>query len=1077
MRSVLLRLVFTCILSLFVFMAASAQSWMNGYNYRKKITIDKSKVSAGGFSPYIDLIDFPVLIELEGDDLKHISGYCGNKVQNIEGRDISFALSTAPSVPLSFQLERYDAVSGKITCWVRIPSLSAQGTASVPTSIYLYYGSVLLHEPYSVKNLSTWSADYSRVWHMDQDLAPTESRNVQSNLPEHSLIGSSGMTSANYLPAKLNGGLTLNGISEFLSSGIETANPDITISAWIKFNTIGSEQVILTNESVTGAFTNGYRFSINSSGQMTAAFSNNAKQPYIITPQGALNPNTWYYVAVITSGSSYSIFVNKAVTGGRTVSTSRLGAGGAVNVGSSKAGNQYFNGFIDELRIQKTGRSADWLHTEYLNQSSPSTFYTVGPEEYSSSGFSKFISSESTTWNLGSNWGNNAVPENNAHVIITAGKTTIIPANLNLTLGSLILEEGASLTVNGTVNISCITKVALGASINLGNNGRIEFGSDVVNNGSISSNQTQGTLAFSGGSPIQKFSGNGTTKVHRLENKQLINTNTLIFETPVLVTAFVELNRGILNANGRLTLVSNSNATATVLPVLNLNEAGIIGNVNVQTYISGAYPSPATARGWRLLSSPVYTLVNGGIRYYGLNAFKSSIYITGKGGSANGFDSSPQNGGTVYTHDQSLPGTLSQKYVAIPNTGINIPLGKGIYVFSRGYREAPNAYANQIQAAPFSNPSGYTITHTGLIFTGDLTVEAFNKNMNTEGEGFNLIGNPYPAPLQWGNLHKENLSPFVWLFDPLNNAYVVSNSASTVIPSGAGFFVKVLGGNTSGLLKIEETSKYTGNYIPALRLLTTKGSSGALKSLEAIVPTTIQTINNKSSQLTIQLKRGVFEQQYTVSFAGDGLDALNDKDAIKIGEGYVSIASLVDGTKLSFDERESLTDKKEIQLYTKGWASGSYCLNLQGLETFAPETSITLNDKYLNLSRKISASESSYCFSMDEKVVESWGTRFTLTLEPTAISDLDDVTLGSGITLYPNPISNKFYLKSTLDKAFHSKLTISNTYGKVISIKHLVISRDIIEINVEQFAKGIYLVSLFDKIGNKLIRTFKVLIR
>jgi len=1077
MGSVLLRLVFTLILSVFAFVSVSAQSWMNGYNYRKKITIDKNKVAADALSPYIDLVDFPVLIELEHNDLKHIGGYCGNKVQNIEGRDISFALSTAPTVPLSFQLEHYDAASGKITCWVKVPSLSAHGTASLPTSVYLYYGSVLLHEPYNVKNLNTWSADYSRVWHMDQDLAPAESRNVQSNLPEDRLIGDHGITSANYLGAKLNRGLALNGISESLSSGVETANPNITISAWIKLNAIGSEQVILTNESVTGASRNGYRLLINSSGQLTVDFYKNAKLAYTITSPQVFVSNIWYYIAAVANGATYSTFTNKTVNGGRSVGVSKLGAGGVIKVGSSKEGDQYFNGFIDELRIQKTGRSADWLHTEYLNQNNPSEFYTVGPEEYSTSGFSRFTSSESSTWSLGSNWGNGVVPENNAHVIIAAGKGATIPANSNAALSSLILEEGASLTINGILNISCTTKIASGASINLGNNARIEFGSNVVNNGSISSTPTQGTLTFSGDGPIQKVSGNGITKVHRLENKQLTKNNTLILEIPVQVTGFVELNKGILNANGHLTLVSSSNGSAILLPLVNLHEAGIIGNVNVQIYISGPYPSPATARGWRLLSSPVYTAANGGTRHYGLNAFKSSIYITGKGGSVNGFDSSPQNGGTVYTHDQSLPGTLSQKYVAIPNTSINVPLGKGIYVFSRGYREVPNAYVNQIQTAPFSNPSGYIITHTGLIFTGDLTVDTFNKNMNTEGEGFNLIGNPYPASLQWGNLHKENLSPFVWLFDPLNNAYVVSSSASTIIPSGAGFFVKVLNGNISGSLKFEEASKFTGNYTPTPILLAAKDSSGPLKSLEATTLITSQTNKNKSSQLTIQLKRDIFEQQYTVSFAADGLDAVNDQDAIKIGEGYVSIASLVNGTKLSFDERENLTDKKEIQLYTKGWASGSYCLNLQGFETFTPETYITLNDKYLNVSSKISASKSAYCFSMDEKIAESWGNRFTLTLEPPDVKDLDDVTLGSGITLYPNPIGNKFYLKNTLNKAFHSKLTISNINGKVVSIKHLVIDRDINEVNVEQLAKGIYLVSISNKAGNKLIKTFKILKR
>ena len=40
-----------------------------------------------------------------------------------------------------------------------------------------------------------------------------------------------------------------------------------------------------------------------------------------------------------------------------------------------------FGGIIDEVRISNTARSSDWIATEYNNQSSPSTFYTVGSEE------------------------------------------------------------------------------------------------------------------------------------------------------------------------------------------------------------------------------------------------------------------------------------------------------------------------------------------------------------------------------------------------------------------------------------------------------------------------------------------------------------------------------------------------------------------------------------------------------------------------------------------------------------------------------------------------------------------------
>ncbi|MDI6807350.1 MAG: hypothetical protein QMD14_06150, partial [Candidatus Aenigmarchaeota archaeon] len=41
-----------------------------------------------------------------------------------------------------------------------------------------------------------------------------------------------------------------------------------------------------------------------------------------------------------------------------------------------------FNGIIDEVRISNMARSDKCISTTYNNQNSPSTFYSVGNEEY-----------------------------------------------------------------------------------------------------------------------------------------------------------------------------------------------------------------------------------------------------------------------------------------------------------------------------------------------------------------------------------------------------------------------------------------------------------------------------------------------------------------------------------------------------------------------------------------------------------------------------------------------------------------------------------------------------------------------
>ena len=44
-------------------------------------------------------------------------------------------------------------------------------------------------------------------------------------------------------------------------------------------------------------------------------------------------------------------------------------------------GTGYFNGALDEVRISDVERSAEWVSTEYNNQSNPACFYSVGTLE------------------------------------------------------------------------------------------------------------------------------------------------------------------------------------------------------------------------------------------------------------------------------------------------------------------------------------------------------------------------------------------------------------------------------------------------------------------------------------------------------------------------------------------------------------------------------------------------------------------------------------------------------------------------------------------------------------------------
>jgi hypothetical protein len=94
--------------------------------------------------------------------------------------------------------------------------------------------------------------------------------------------------------------------------------------------------------------------------------------------------NAWTYVTLASTGSGgtfQGIYLNGALAASNATSVSSIEVGDLVVGAYPNAtfyGPPYHKGNIDEFRISNVVRSASWILAEYNNQSSPSTFATVG---------------------------------------------------------------------------------------------------------------------------------------------------------------------------------------------------------------------------------------------------------------------------------------------------------------------------------------------------------------------------------------------------------------------------------------------------------------------------------------------------------------------------------------------------------------------------------------------------------------------------------------------------------------------------------------------------------------------------
>lgn len=353
------------LVSFFVFIYSTDvyAQWLPGYTYRKKITIQENKIPGT-----TALTNFPVLIDITDPHLKPCSG--GGYIENSNGWDIKF--TTSSGVQLNHDIEGYNSLSGRLTVWVQIPSLSATSN----TDIYLYFGNPSITANSSSAN--TWDNQYKAVWHLNNSISDAS---VYSQTSTN--FGSTN-TSANIL----DGRNFVRSSNQYIRVQYDNEldfNDQITVSAWININTTGIDQKIFSDQDGNGG---GYKLGLydNKKAEFEIRTAGNTAVLNRNEPGGTeLATSTWYYVVGVYSNPGN--FIRTYVNGDLDRSLTTNADAGLTNSGNPAIGREpwtgsfFFDGKIDELRVQRAARDANWLKTEYNNQSSPSTFYSTDATE------------------------------------------------------------------------------------------------------------------------------------------------------------------------------------------------------------------------------------------------------------------------------------------------------------------------------------------------------------------------------------------------------------------------------------------------------------------------------------------------------------------------------------------------------------------------------------------------------------------------------------------------------------------------------------------------------------------------
>lgn len=235
----------------------------------------------------------------------------------------------------------------------------------------------------------------------------------------------------------------------------------------------------------------------------------------------------------------------------------------------------------------------------------------------------------------------------------------------------------------------------------------------------------------------------------------------------------------------------------------------------------------------------------------------------------------------------------------------------------------------------------------------------------------------------------------------------------------------------------------------------------------------------QENRLTVQLTKNVFSDSFQLVFKENGKDTIDDQDAQKIGDGYVSISSLhLNEIKLAIEERAYPTLNIEMALFVKGYETGVYHLTVAATDFKGSGTRITLFDKLLNMKTPILFNGTTdYEFTIDLAVLDSQsGNRFSLKFDKVSINPSPSDGEGT-IMAFPNPFRDNLFLDVKENHTAMVEIRLKDLLGRIVWRKEFkeVQKNDVLTLEGQQLIPGMYLLEWRDRNDPKKFKTLKII--
>ncbi|WP_338768016.1 choice-of-anchor D domain-containing protein [Bernardetia sp. ABR2-2B] len=385
--------------------------------------------------------------------------------------------------------------------------------------------------------------------------------------------------------------------------------------------------------------------------------------------------------------------------------------------------------------------------------------------------------------------------------------------------------------------------------------------------------------------------------------------------------------------------------------------------------------------------------------------------------------------------------------------------------FISNYKVPTTANLTAVRGYQANIATGVTVDLNGTLNNGNQSIAVTNSGGGFSQEGYNLIGNPYPSPIDWELVlaASTGLEDAVYIDIPVNQYQgvfaeyvngVSNNGGKKEIASMQGFFVRTTAGGTVNM------------------------NNGVRLTTDTRFFKTTETENLKEGLIRVALKSSNSLDETTVYFQAGATTNFDGKyDAAKLHKMNATRSTLY-----SYNENEegqeseyfainglgSFKENQTLPLAMNILKDGDYEITLRSMKYFHSKHELYLYDSLTDSLHNLKA-EGDYKFEAKKGYEIK---RFVLLFKTDASQDFFE---NEKLMVYPNPTPNSFSYSLKTDREGAYTIRLFDATGRVIFESEQSKEGAFLEgtIDLEKHASGLYLLQVSDADKTMTVRIVK----